>query len=180
MSKYIVKKENIFNFLKAQNIVISINPKSTIEIKEYKNIGIDKLQKVTLTNLNPNSRYWILNPETTEFLSPHGKKVENIIIEEDENSLINIFLIEMKSWSVIESDILKKFKISLSWVYLLLNLLDHSKQEIKVYGILFAQKDLNWNRKDTLNILSSTSIRYIRKSFFTTSTTIEIEYNNLF
>jgi len=181
---HIVNKQNIFDFLKSKSIIIEISSASDINISEDKNIGTDRLQKVNLTNLNSTSKYWQLNPETTTFLQPKGKKVESIVIELMADNNLNIFLIEMKSKCIRRStinDIEEKFSISISWIYLLLNLLNHEiNQNIKVFGILVAQKNMNWNSRETLNILSSTSIRYKKKSFFTEDTEYTIDINNLF
>jgi len=176
-----INKQNIFDFLKAESIVIEIAQDSDIEICESSNdITSSCLQKVILTTLNNNSTYWKINPETTTFLQSKNKKVESIILEHTNDDTLNIILLEMKSKTVKPSDIKEKFKNSLSWVYVLLNLLDGKEnQKIKVYGILVAQKNKNWNENDTLNILSSTSIRYKKKSFYTTNTSIDIPINNL-
>jgi len=177
---HIVNKQNIFNFLKSESVIIEVSSENNIEILEDKNIGTDNLQKVNLINLNSTSTYWQLNPETSTYFQPKGKKVESIIIEQTNNNILNIFLIEMKSKRINESDIYEKFKISLSWIYLLLNLLNHDeKQSIKVFGILVAQKDMEWKHRSDLNILSSTSIRYKKKSFYTQNIEIDIPINEL-
>lgn len=178
-----VDKINLFNFLKAESIIIEVNTRDNIEIIEDKNIGTSNLQKVILTTLNPQSKYWKLNPETSTFLQPNSKKVESIIIEQTDNNILNIFLIEMKSKQISRktvNEIEEKFTISLSWVYVLLNLLNHKEeQSIKVFGILVAQKNMNWNSRETLNILSSTSIRYKKKSFYTPNIEIDIPIKDL-
>ena len=175
-----INKQNIFNFLKAESIIIEINVTTEIEILESKNIETDKLQVVKLTTLNSTSKYWKLDPETTTFLQSKNKKVESIILEHTNDGTLNIILLEMKSKKLKETDVEEKFKNSLSWVYILLNLLDGKEnQKIKVYGILVAQKNMNWNKNDTLNILSSTSIRYKKKSFYTPDTSIDIPINDL-
>jgi len=69
---------------------------------------------------------------------------------------------------------------SLTLIYILLNLLDgKDNQKINVFGILVAQEDKKWNEKSTLNILSSTSIRYKEKSFYTQNIEIDIPINEL-
>ena len=86
----------------------------------------------------------------------------------------------MKSTKVSEIKVLEKFEKSLTWTYLFLNLLNGKEnQKIKVYGILVAQKRKNWNSKETLNILSSTAIRYIKRSFFTPNKEVEIKLNEI-
>jgi len=180
---HILNKQNVFNFLKSESIIIEISSTSNIEILEDKNIGTNKLQKVKLVGLKNTSRYWQLNPETSTYLQPNGKKVESIIIEQTNNNTLNIFLIEMKSKKInrkIINEIEEKFLISFSWTYLLLNLLNHNKnQNIKLFGILVAQNDMGWNSHETLNILSSTSIRYKKKSFYTINTECSITMDEL-
>jgi len=178
-----ISKQNIFNFLKAKSVVIEIASNSNIEIIEEKNIDTSKLQKVNITSLKNSSKYWQLNPETPTFLQPNSKKVESIILEETEDNILNIFLIEMKSGSInrrAENDICEKFSASLSWVYLLLNLLNNKEnQKIKVFGILVAQKDMKWNENKDLDIFISTSIRYKKKSFYTPDTQMNISFKEL-
>ena len=63
---------------------------------------------------------------------------------------------------------------------LLLNLLyGKENKEIEIFGILAAQKNKNWNTKSDLYILNSTSIRYIKRSFFTTESYLDLNYNEL-
>ena len=176
--KHKIKKENIFNFLKAESIIEEIGQQDDIEIIESKNINTDKLSKVQITSLTGDSKYWIINPENSTFLESMSKKVERIILEYTKDAILNIILLEMKSKSFLVSEVIEKFEKSLSWVYLLLNLLnDKENQDIRVYGILVAQKRKNWDEVDTLNIFTSTSIRYTKRSFFETSneTTIELQ-----
>jgi len=178
-----ISKQNIFDFLKAESVIIEIPPSNNIHIIEEKNLNTTKLQKVNITALNNTSKYWQLNPETPTFLQPNSKKVESIILEQTESDILNIFLVEMKSGRInrsTENDISEKFSASLSWVYLLLNLLNNKEnQEIKVFAILVAQQNKNWNSRETLNILSSTSIRYKKKSFYTSNIEIDIPFVDL-
>jgi len=173
-----ISKENIFDFLKGQSIIEEISNVDSIEIKETKENA--KLKKVTISNLNRNSRYWVLNTEADSF-QPQGNKVEKIILEETREKILNIFLIELKSGRIRESDVIKKFKNSLTWLYFLLNLLKTKEnQKIQVYGILVSHNEsIKWNDKSTLNILSSTSIRYKKKSFYTPDTSIDIPISDL-
>ena len=170
-------KKNIFDFLGEQKIIEKILVKNDIEIFETDNNA--KLQKVTITNLNQNSKYWTLNLEANSF-QPQGNKVEKVIFEQNED-ILNIILVELKSGNVSnESRVIKKFKNSLTWTYILLNLLNNEQhQNIKVFAILVAQEDKNWNKKETLNILSSTKIKYTKRSFFTTENKIDIDYQDL-
>jgi len=174
-----IKKENIFNFLKAQSIIEELSSSDTIEIDE--NSKEAHLKKVILTNLNLNSNYWILNTESKTFLEMQGKKVEKVILEQNQDGILNIIMVELKSEKVgNQNKILEKFKNSLSWVYLLLNLLNGKEnQKIKVFGILIAQEDKKWNEKSTLKIFSSTSIRYNKRSFYTEKSELRIEINRL-
>lgn len=174
-----IKKENIFNFLKAQSIIEELSSSDTIEIDE--NSKEAHLKKVILTNLNLNSNYWILNTESKTFLEMQGKKVEKVILEQKQDGILNIIMVELKSEKVgNQNKILEKFKNSLSWVYLLLNLLNGKEnQKIKVFGILIAQEDKKWNEKSTLKIFSSTSIRYNKRSFYTEKSELRIEINRL-
>lgn len=168
-----ISKENIFNFLKAQSIIEEISNKENIEINETDKNA--KLKRVTITNLNQNSKYWVLNTEANTF-QPQGKKVEKIILEQTENNILNIILIELKSNKINQSDIIEKFTNSLNWLYILVNLL-HNKQnqKIKVFGILISQNEtIKWNETSTLRVLSSTSIRYIKRAFYTS-----LKENNL-
>ena len=176
--KHSIEKNNIFKFLKAESIVKSIDCSQPIEIIETKNTSSGS-KSVKIQNLNCDSKYWLLNPENNTFIESKKKKVERILLEEA-NEQLNIFLIEMKSTRVNKADVEEKFKYSLSWIYILLNLLNHSeKRNIKVYGIIVAQKKLNWNENDTLNILSSTSIRYKKKSFYTNNSIYTINFNEM-
>jgi hypothetical protein len=174
-----IKKENIFNFLKAQSIIEELSSGDNIEINE--NSKEAHLKKVILTNLNLNSNYWILNTESKTFLEMQGKKVEKVILEQSQDGILNIIMVELKSEKVgNQNKILEKFKNSLSWVYLLLNLLNGKEnQKIKVFGILVAQEDKKWNEKSTLKIFSSTSIRYNKRSFYTKESELKIEINRL-
>ena len=174
-----IKKENIFDFLKAESIIEEINDEY-IDIIETSNNGTEKLSKVSITNLNPISKYWRMDSENGTFFEPNSKKVENVILEEKNDGILNIILLEMKSTKVSEIKVLEKFEKSLTWTYLFLNLLNGKEnQKIKVYGILVAQKRKNWNSKETLNILSSTAIRYIKRSFFTPNKEVEIKLNEI-
>ena len=170
-----INKENIFEFLKEVSIVEEVSNRETLEIKE--NDKNAKFKKLSLTTLNESSQYWLLNTEASSF-QPQGKKVEKIILELREDRVLNIILLELKSESVNQTDVEKKFKNSLSWVYLLLNLV-HQQQKIRVFGILIAQKDVKWNMKSTLKLFSSTSIRYIKRSFYTSQNEVELEINTL-
>lgn len=175
-----IKKDNIFNFLKSESIVKLIND-DFILIEESKNeVFTGCLCNVKIENLNATSNYWQLNPETLSFLELNGKKVDGVIIEEKQNGTLNISLIELKSKTVTPSDIIEKFEKTLSCVYLLLNLLNGKEDtRIRVFGILIAQKNKTWNEKEDLNILSSTSIRYIKRAFHTTNTSDVFQYNDL-
>lgn len=71
--------------------------------------------------------------------------MDGIIIEETAEEKLRIILVELKSKTIMDSDIIEKFEQSLSWVYLLLNLLNGKKEdkEIEIYGILASQIDKN-------------------------------------
>jgi len=178
-----IKKEHIFNFLKSESIIEPISSSEIISIEEKSNTDTTSLCNINIVSLNNDSNYWRLNPENKTFLEPNSKKVENVILEYTKDKLLNIMMIEMKSKTIKRKDenaIVEKFEKSLSWVYLLLNLLDDKQnQKINVYGVLVAQKDKKWNSKETLNIFSSTSIRYKKISFYTTNTTIDIDLNSI-
>ena len=63
---------------------------------------------------------------------------------------------------------------------ILLNLLDGKERgKIRVFGVLISQEKIDWNEKSTLNILSSTSIRYIKRSFYTSKSSIVINIDRL-
>jgi len=170
-------KENIFNFFKAQSFIQEIGS-SSIEIEEKSKNA--KLKKVILTSLNSSSKYWLVDTESNAF-QLQGKKVENIVLEHTSDNILNIIMIELKSEKIgNQNKILEKFKNSLTLIYILLNLLDgKDNQKINVFGILVAQEDKKWNEKSTLNILSSTSIRYKKKSFYTQNIEIDIPINEL-
>jgi len=173
-----IKKSHIFTFLKEKEIVEEIYS-DTIEILERDKEA--NLQKVILTNLNSNSQYWVLNSESKTFLEMQGRKVEKIILEQTNEGYLNIIMVELKSKKVgNQNKILEKFRNSLSWVYLLLNILDgKQRQKIRVFGILVAQEDKRWNSKESLKLFSSTSIRYIKRSFYTEKNEFEIDINKL-
>jgi len=170
-------KENIFNFFKAQSFIQEIGS-SSIEIEEKSKNA--KLKKVTLRSLNSSSKYWLVDTESNAF-QLQGRKVENIVLEHTSDNILNIIMIELKSENIgNQNKILEKFKNSLSLIYILLNLLDgKNNQKINVFGILIAQEDKKWNEKSTLNILSSTSIRYKKKSFYTKSSETIISIDKL-
>jgi hypothetical protein len=89
-------------------------------------------------------------------------------------------MVEMKSERVRENEVKTKFKNSLELVYILLHLLEgKANQAINVFGILVAQKDMQWNVVDNLNIFSFTSICYTKRSFFTQEAKIELEYQDI-
>lgn len=179
---YNISKQKVFDFLKAESIVEEIEVNSLFEIIESKIESQNGLNKVILKMNNSDSKFWKVHLENStgasRFLEPIGKKVDSIILQELGDTL-NIILIELKSKTIKESDIKEKFEMSLSWIYLLLNLLNNKEnQKIKVFGILIAQKNKKWNQKDTLNIFNSTSIRYLKRSFHTTSTEIELNFQD--
>lgn len=171
-----LNKQNIFNFFKAQSFIQEIfNDKIIIE----ENKTEATLKKVTFISLNQNSKYWIIDTESNAF-QLQGKKVENIILEQTHNNLLNIIMVELKSSRVKEHEVLNKFKNSLSFVYILLHLLEgKANQKINVFGILVAQKEMNWNKKSNLNIFSSTAISYTKRSFFTKDINIEICFDEI-
>ena len=173
---YEINKKDIFQFLKEESIIEEIND-NIIEVYETEENA--KLKKVILTSLNNNSKYWTIDTES-KILSPEGKKVEKVIFEQRNDGILNIIMIELISGNVSNhTKIIDKFLNSLSWTYLLLNLL-HEKQNIQVFGILISQDSkCIWNEISTLNIFSSTSIRYTKRSFFTQNSEIEIEYQEL-
>lgn len=136
----------IFNKL---SYVQSLNMTNLQQISTIftKHIQEQTVKNVTISSLNHNSQYWLVDTES------------------------NAFQVQGK---------LEKFKNSLSFIYILLHLLDgKANQEINIFGILAAQKEMNWNEKSTLNIFSSTSIRYIKRSFFTQNSEIEIDFSDI-
>ena len=171
-----IKKDNIFNFLKAESIIEEIIDN---KIEVYETDKGAKLKRVILTSLNKNSRYWTVDMEANSF-QVQGKKVEKVILEQIKDGVLNIILVELKSGNVSnQTKILEKFKNSLSWVYLLLNLV-HKEQTIKVFGILVSQdKSCKWEKRDKLNLFSSTSISYIKRSFYTDKDELTIDIENL-
>lgn len=174
-----IEKDNIFNFLKEKSVIQEISEYDTINILEDSKGA--NLKEVILNNLDITSKYWILNSESKTFLEMQGRKVEKIILEQTHDDILNIIMIELKSEKIgNKNKILEKFKNSLSWVYLLLNLLDGKERgKIRVFGVLISQEKIDWNEKSTLNILSSTSIRYIKRSFYTSKSSIVINIDRL-
>lgn len=172
-----IKRQNLFNFLKAQGIVKEIQTSTKILELNCNSA----LKEMDVRKLNLSSNYWQLSTENKTFLEPSTKKVDGIIIEETAEEKLRIILVELKSKTIMDSDIIEKFEQSLSWVYLLLNLLNGKKEdkEIEIYGILASQIDKNWNEKSNLNIFNSTSIRYVKRSFYTTNGSIVIDYDEL-
>ena len=169
-------RENIFNFFKAESFIQEIHADKII-IEENRESAT--LKKFIITSLDKSSKYWLVDTESNAF-QLQGKKVENIILEQTEDDVLNIMMIELKSGRVRDSEVQNKFKNSLTFIYILLHLLrGKDNQEINVFGILVAQIEKNWNEKNRLNILSSTSIRYIKRSFFTQESKIEIVYQEL-
>ena len=169
-------RENIFNFFKAESFIAEINEDNII-IKESRESAT--LKKLIITSLDKSSKYWLVDTESNAF-QLQGKKVENIILEQTTDDILNIIMVELKSGRVRDSEVQNKFKNSLAFVYILLHLLrGKDNQKINVFGILVAQVEKNWNEKHKLNILSSTSIRYMRKSFFTEDSKFSISFNEL-
>lgn len=175
-----INKIKIFNFLKAESIVQEISS-SSIKFLEHKNeITSTCLQEIEINNLVATSTYWKIDPETFTFLQLNGKKVDGVILEQTYDGFLNIILVELKSKTVTPSAIVEKFEKTLSWIYLLLNLLGNKEnQKIRVFGIMIAQINKNWNHKETLNIFSSTNIRYIKRSFYTEKTSDSFSYTDL-
>jgi hypothetical protein len=172
-------KSKVLKYLKAKGIVVEETDK--IEISERQNISSKNngtLQKLYIENLNETSKYFKLNPETGTFLQPHGKKVENIIIEYTNRNELKIVLVELKSKTVIRTDIKEKFQESLNWLYLLLSL-EHENLDLKIFGIVVAQRKLNWNSSENLNVLLSTNVRYKLKSFHTENRKMKISWNDI-
>ena len=169
-------RENIFNFFKSESFIAEIN-EDNIMIEESKESAT--LKKVIITSLNKSSKYWLVDTESNAF-QLQGKKVENIILEQTSDDVLNIIMIELKSGRVRDSEVQNKFKNSLTFIYILLHLLrGKENQKINVFGILVAQVEKNWNEKHRLNILSSTSIRYRKKSFFTEDVEFSIAIDKL-
>lgn len=169
-------RENIFNFFKAESFIQEINADKII-IEENKENAT--LKKVIITSLDKSSKYWLVDTESNAF-QLQGKKVENIILEQTTDDVLNIMMIELKSGRVRDSEVQNKFKNSLTFVYILLHLLrGKDNQKINVFGILVAQVEKNWNEKNRLNILSSTSIGYMKKSFFTEDVAFTISIDEL-
>ena len=171
-------KNKIFTFLKAKIIIEEHNVSQSIIVNEKNNEG-KSLSKCIIKNLDNQSKYWTLNPENVH-IAPTGKKTEVIILEYTNDKILNIVLFEMKSKSFENSDIRKKFESSLSWVLLLLNLLENKQgQKIKVFGILVAQKDKKWNKYESLKIFESLSVDYIKRSFHTLDSIFTVDYQEL-
>ncbi len=170
-----LNKQNIFDFFKGSSFVEGVD--SSIVITEEK---VDAtLKKVTIQNLVKTSQYWIVNTESNAF-QLQGNKVEKIILEQTADGILNIVMVEMKSERVRENEVKAKFKNSLELVYILLHLLEgKANQAINVFGVLVAQKDMQWNAINHLNIFSSTSICYTKRSFFTQEAKIELEYQDI-
>ena len=128
-----IDKQNIFNFLKAENIVKMIND-DYIEIIEDNNQNKqDALYKVIIVGLNDNHKYWEVTPENSTYIKS-SKPTEKVILEQTDD-ILNIIFIEMKSKN--SKNIPKKFERTLSWLYLLLNLLDGKQnQKVKIYYII--------------------------------------------
>lgn len=172
-----IDKQNIFNFLKSENIVRKIND-GFVEIIEEKNKNkLDILYKVSIKNLNKNNQYWEINPENPTYIRS-SKPTERVILEQTDD-ILNIVFIEMKS--KISKDISQKFERTLSWLYLLLNLLDGKQnQKVKVYYIVCKLSDVqNQTKKEKVQIFSSTEIRYNKKWFYSKDKEMEVEWKNM-
>ena len=177
--KHKIKKVNVFNFLKAESIIVEISPNSAIVKESANELASGCLQEVTLNLDIEGSKIWQMKTESGTFLEPNSKKVDSIILLE-KDGMLHIVLIELKSTKIKNTDIFEKFEKSISWVYLLLNLLNgKEEQDIKVYGVLVAQRNKNWDEMDDLQIFSSTNIRYKKKSFHTTNTSMNINLSDI-
>ncbi len=171
-----LNKQYIFDFFKAQFFVENINDDSII-IEENEDNAT--LKQVFIHNLVESSSYWVIDTESNAF-QLQGNKVEKIILEQRVDGILNIVMVELKSQRVRESEVFKKFKKSLEFVYILLHLLEgKANQSINVFGILVAQKEMQWNQKATLNIFSATEIDYTRRSFYTQEKQIELNYQDI-
>jgi len=178
------KQNDLFKYLTSNNIVVK--QIDEIEITEPKNIdsnlldGNSSFEKLLIKNLNKDSTYFKLNPETSTFLQPNGKKVENIILEYSKGKS-NIILVELKSKKITGKtilDIKEKFRNSLNWLHLLLSL-EHTTENFEVFGIIIAQKKLEWNEVADLDILLSTVVRYKKKSFYTQNKYLTINWSDI-
>jgi hypothetical protein len=57
--------------------------------------------------------------------------------------------------------------------------LEHENLDLKIFGIVVAQKKLNWNSSENLNILLSTNVRYKLKSFYTVNRKMQISWKDI-
>ncbi len=170
-------KQNIFDFFKAESFIQEISEDKIIIEENNKSA---KLKKIIIRLLDNKSKYWIIDTESNAF-QLQGKKVENIILEQTADDILNIIMVELKSEQVgNQNKILDKFRNSLSFIYILLHLLEgKSKQKINIFGILVAQKEMNWNKREHLNIFASTRLRYTKRSFFTANSEVEIKFSDI-
>jgi len=175
-----LNKQDIFDFFRDKSFIEDLD-EDTFLIEETKNEEKEKnpLRYLIITSFNQNSKYWVLDTESSAF-QLQGNKVEKILLEETQEGILNIIMIEMKSTNVKPEKIKNKFKNSLSFVYILLHLLEgKSNQNINIFGILVAQKEMNWHHRENLNIFSSTSIRYTKRSFYTEASHLSIAFEDL-
>ncbi|MEA2028806.1 MAG: hypothetical protein U9N49_07505 [Campylobacterota bacterium] len=175
-----IKKQYIFDFFKGKSFIQDFNDE-TLVIEETKNEEKvkDPLRFLTIGMFNKDSQYWIVDTESKAF-QLQGNKVEKVILEQTSNGVLNIVMVEMKSKKIDDNKVINKFKKSLEFIYILLHLLEgKANQSINVFGILVAQKDMQWNYQHNLKIFNATSIRYSKRSFFTEEAQIELDYQDI-
>jgi len=174
-----IKKQQIFDFFKAEKIVKEIN--NNIDIFEKNNESRKNvLKRVEIINLNSNNNYFEINPENPTYIKPH-KSTEKVIIE-DNNSYMNIIFIEMKPLN--GKGIQKKFERTFSWLYLLFNLLKNKEnKQMKVFYILCKYSDSSVDNtvcKDFIDVFHNLRVKYIKKIYYSNGKEkIKVDWNEL-
>ena len=161
-----IKKQQIFDFFKAEKIVKEIE--NDVNIFEKNNESRENvLKKVKIINLNSNNIYFEINPENPTYIKPN-KPTEKVIIEDD-NDYMNIIFIEMKPLKG-GKGIQKKFERTFSWLYLLFNLLKNKEnKQMKVFYILCKYSDSfvdNSVCKDFIDVFHNLRVKYIKKIYY--------------
>ena len=174
-----IKKQQIFDFFKAENIVKEITDYINVFEKNNRN-DENVLKEVKIINLNTNNIYFEVNPENPTYIKPN-KPTEKVIIE-DNDDYMNVVFIEMKPLK--GKGIQKKLERTFSWLYLLFNLLKNKEdKQMKVFYILCKYSNSSMDNivcKDFIDVFHNLRVKYIKKIYYSNNNErIELNWNEI-